>query len=145
MAVEQHDGAQAQPERRGGDTGHGQGAGNLVNGAVVVHRRQHTQRHTDHNGEKQRHQGQLQSGREKRLQVFQHRAVGADRGAQVALHQVEHVTAVLLVQRQIQPQLMADAGHQRIAGPVTGDQPGRVAGNQVGNGKGNQRDTEHDQ
>ena len=36
-------------------------------------------------------QGQLQGRREEALQVLQHRAAGADRGAQIAVQQVEHV------------------------------------------------------
>jgi hypothetical protein len=49
------------------------------------------------------------------------------------VQQIHQVATVLLIQRQIQSQLMTDAGHESVAGAVAGDQSGRVARDQVGN------------
>jgi len=42
-----------------------------------------------------------------------------------------YIAAKLNIERLIQPQLLADALHDFIAGAVTGQQAGRIAGDQV--------------
>ena len=42
-----------------------------------------------------------------------------------------YIAAKLNIERLIQPQLLADALHNFIAGAVTGQQAGRIAGDQV--------------
>lgn len=71
-----------------------------------------------------RAEGQLQRGGEKGFQIFRNGATGANGGAQIAVRQRLYIAAKLNIERLIQPQLLADALHDFIAGAVTSRRAG---------------------
>ena len=143
LAVEDDDQQQPQPEGRRGDAGDGEGAHHLVHRLVAVDRRQDAQGDAHQGRQEQGHQGQFQGGREEGTQVLQHRPVGADGGAQVA---VRRAGSASTAPTAAGPGPSApDVADDLVGGPVPGDQPGRVARDEVRDDEGDDRDAQHHQ
>ncbi len=139
QVVEQH---QPQPERRRRDAAERDEHGGAVEQGAAPVGRDDAGRQADQQLDQQAAHGQLGRHREARQDGRQHGHVLHVGVAEVAVQHVAHVARVLRPERQVEPQLVADAAHHVGRGPVAGNAPRRVARHQVGQREG---DRDHPQ
>ncbi len=142
-AVEHVDQQQPQPECRHGNAADRDGARDLVDGAVARDRREHAERYAEQHRQQQGVERQFDRGREEQPQILEHRPLGADGNAEIAVQQFCDVGDVLLRHRPIQAEFGANVSHRLLGGALARHHARRIARDQVRNGEGDDADAEH--
>src|SRR3546814_5000394 len=128
---------QTEPEGGQGDAGNRQNAHDMIDPAVLVHGRDHAERHADSDAERHGDQHQFYGGGEVAQQLLQDRFGGDDGATEIPMQDAAKIGDVLFGQGSVEAVFVPDDLHHIFGRILAGHQAGRVAGGNVG-------DDEHD-
>ncbi len=94
----------------------------MVEDGAAPDRGEDADRNAEEDGEQDRHRRQFDRRREQGEEFFEHRLLGDDRAAEIAVQQVAEVDAVLLQQRPVEAEFGAQRGMARRIDAALADQ-----------------------
>ena len=144
-AVEHRQHDEGQPEGRRGDAGERNGARQVVDPGIALHRGQHAQRQAEQQRQQERDGGEFDGGGGVLRDVLDHRALRGDRDAEIAVRQATEKNPVAVPHRQIEaPFVPVSLDDCRIVGgDVAKLGQHRVARHRVGDQEDDQRGQQH--
>jgi hypothetical protein len=133
----------AEPEGRQRHARDRQDAGEMVERAVALQRREDAERHPERDADRHRDQNELERRREVARDLGQDGAGGHDGAAEIAAGQIAEIDHELHGKRLVEA-VFAPHGLDHVGGGLgTGDQTGRIARRHIGDQEGEDRQAEH--